>query len=40
MRRMFHCHIDWHLGAGLALVFAYDPAWNADWPGGPSSANP
>lgn len=37
---MFHCHIDWHLGAGLALVFAYDPAWNADWPGGPSSANP
>ncbi|PRW33210.1 multicopper oxidase [Chlorella sorokiniana] len=20
---IFHCHIDWHLGAGLALVFAY-----------------
>ncbi|KAL4427900.1 hypothetical protein ABPG75_001989 [Micractinium tetrahymenae] len=36
---IFHCHIDWHLGAGLALVFAYDPAWNAAWPGGPSSQN-
>lgn len=35
---IFHCHIDWHLGAGLALVFAYDQAWNADWRGGSSSA--
>jgi iron transport multicopper oxidase len=28
-----HCHIDWHLNAGLALVFAEDAAdWQKDIP--------
>jgi len=21
--RIFHCHIDWHLASGLAVVFRY-----------------
>ncbi|THU89658.1 laccase2 [Dendrothele bispora CBS 962.96] len=27
-----HCHIDWHLEAGLAIVFAESPAENRDGP--------
>ncbi|KAF8335681.1 laccase precursor [Cantharellus anzutake] len=29
---IFHCHIDWHLGAGLAVVFAEDPAGQVKGP--------
>ncbi|KAF8335679.1 laccase [Cantharellus anzutake] len=29
---IFHCHIDWHLGKGLAVVFAEDPAGQVKGP--------